>query len=43
MKGETTQAEFLAKAQAVEAKNWQLQVNAELSYITVGDFFMTIF
>lgn len=37
-KGEITQAEFLAKAQAVETANWQAQVDAGLSLITVGDF-----
>lgn len=36
--GEITQAEFLAKAQAVEAANWQAQVDAGLSLMTVGDF-----
>ena len=29
-KGESTQAEFLAKAQAVEAANWQAQADAGL-------------
>ena len=37
-KGEIAQTEFLAKAQAVEAANWQAQVDAGLSLITVGDF-----
>ena len=37
-KGEITQAEFLAKAQALEASNWQAQINAGLSLVTVGDF-----
>ena len=37
-KGESTQAEFLAKAQAVEAANWQAQADAGLSLLTVGDF-----
>ncbi|MFU8926434.1 5-methyltetrahydropteroyltriglutamate--homocysteine S-methyltransferase [Acinetobacter puyangensis] len=37
-KGESTQAEFLEKAQAVEAANWQAQVDARLSLLTVGDF-----
>lgn len=36
--GEITQTEFLAKAQAVEAANWQAQVDVGLSLITVGDF-----
>ncbi|MHA3081762.1 5-methyltetrahydropteroyltriglutamate--homocysteine S-methyltransferase [Acinetobacter sp. ANC 5383] len=37
-KGESTQAEFLSKAQAIEASNWQAQVDAGLSLLTVGDF-----
>ncbi|MEG0348822.1 MAG: 5-methyltetrahydropteroyltriglutamate--homocysteine S-methyltransferase, partial [Acinetobacter sp.] len=37
-KGEISQTEFLEKAQAVEASNWQAQVDAGLSFITVGDF-----
>lgn len=37
-KGEITQIEFLAQAQAVEASNWQAQVEAGLSLLTVGDF-----
>ena len=37
-KGEITQAEFLAKAQALEASNWQAQIDAGLSLVTVGDF-----
>lgn len=37
-KGESTQAEFLEKAQAVEAANWQSQAEAGLSFLTVGDF-----
>ncbi|KJV39008.1 5-methyltetrahydropteroyltriglutamate--homocysteine S-methyltransferase [Acinetobacter brisouii] len=36
--GESTQAEFLSKAQAIEASNWQAQVDAGLSLLTVGDF-----
>ena len=36
--GEISQTEFLEKAQAVEASNWQAQVDAGLSLITVGDF-----
>jgi 5-methyltetrahydropteroyltriglutamate--homocysteine methyltransferase len=37
-KGESTQAEFLSTAQAIEASNWQAQVDAGLSLLTVGDF-----
>lgn len=37
-KGETSQAEFLEKAHAVESANWQSQVEAGLSFLTVGDF-----
>lgn len=37
-KGESTQAEFLEKAYAVEASNWQAQADAGLSFLTVGDF-----
>lgn len=37
-KGEHTQAEFLQKAYAVEASNWQAQVDAGVSLLTVGDF-----
>ncbi len=37
-KGEISQTEFLVKAQAVEASNWHSQVEASLTYLTVGDF-----
>lgn len=37
-RGENSQDEFLEKAYAVEAANWQSQVNAGLSFLTVGDF-----
>lgn len=37
-KGDSSQAAFLEKAQAVEAANWQSQIDAGLSLITVGDF-----
>ena len=36
--GQSTQAELVAKAQAVEASNWQAQVDAGVSLLTVGDF-----
>ncbi|GAC1373124.1 MAG: 5-methyltetrahydropteroyltriglutamate--homocysteine S-methyltransferase [Aquirhabdus sp.] len=36
--GKSTQAELIAKAHAVEASNWQAQVNAGVSLLTVGDF-----
>ncbi len=34
----STQAELVEKAQAVEAGNWQSQVDAGVSLLTVGDF-----
>ncbi|WP_168419037.1 MULTISPECIES: hypothetical protein [Acinetobacter] len=37
-KGEIQQVDFLAEAQAVEAANWQAQVDAGISILTVGDF-----
>jgi 5-methyltetrahydropteroyltriglutamate--homocysteine methyltransferase len=37
-KGEITQTEFIEKAQAVEAQNWQAQIDAGLSLLSVGDF-----
>ncbi|MFD1439109.1 hypothetical protein [Acinetobacter terrae] len=37
-KGESTQVDFLTKAQAVEASNWKVKVDAGLSFVTVGDF-----
>jgi 5-methyltetrahydropteroyltriglutamate--homocysteine methyltransferase len=36
--GKSTQAELVEKAQAVEASNWQAQVDAGVSLLTVGDF-----
>ncbi|HEY4712908.1 MAG TPA: 5-methyltetrahydropteroyltriglutamate--homocysteine S-methyltransferase, partial [Aquirhabdus sp.] len=36
--GKPTQAELIEKAQAVEASNWQAQVDAGISLLTVGDF-----
>ncbi|MBC7751523.1 MAG: 5-methyltetrahydropteroyltriglutamate--homocysteine S-methyltransferase, partial [Candidatus Saccharibacteria bacterium] len=36
--GKSRQAELLEKAQAVEASNWQAQVDAGVSLLTVGDF-----
>ncbi len=36
--GKSTQAELIEKAQAVEASNWQAQVDAGVSLLTVGDF-----
>lgn len=36
--GKSTQAELIEKAQAVEASNWEAQVNAGVSLLTVGDF-----
>ncbi len=36
--GKSTQAELIEKAQAVEASNWQAQVDAGISLLTVGDF-----
>ena len=37
-KNETSQTEFLEKAYAVEASNWQAQIDAGTSLLTVGDF-----
>ena len=37
-KGETSQTELLAQAEAVEASNWQAQIDAGLSLVTTGDF-----
>lgn len=34
----SSQAELLVSAQAVEAANWQAQVDADVSLLTVGDF-----
>jgi len=36
--GNSSQAELIASAQAVEAANWQAQVDAGVSVLTVGDF-----
>lgn len=36
--GKTSQAELIQSAQAVEAANWQAQVDAGVSLLTVGDF-----
>jgi 5-methyltetrahydropteroyltriglutamate--homocysteine methyltransferase len=36
--GKSTQAELVEKAQVVEASNWQAQVDAGISLLTVGDF-----
>ena len=36
--GNSSQAELIASAQAVEAANWQAQVDAGVSLLTVGDF-----
>jgi 5-methyltetrahydropteroyltriglutamate--homocysteine methyltransferase len=36
--GKLTQAELIEKAQAVEKLNWQAQVDAGVSLLTVGDF-----
>ena len=36
--GETTQTEFLTQAHAVEAANWQAQIDAGVSLLSVGDF-----
>jgi len=36
--GKSTQAELIEKAQTVEARNWQAQVDAGVSLLTVGDF-----
>ena len=37
-KGKATQVEFLTKAQAVETSKWKAQIDAGLSFVTVGDF-----
>lgn len=37
-KGKATQVEFLTKAQAVETSKWKVQIDAELSFVTVGYF-----
>ena len=37
-KGKATQVDFLTKALAVEASNWKAQIDAGLSFVTVGDF-----
>jgi len=40
--GKTEQAALLATAQSVESANWQAQVEAGISILTVGDFVYTI-
>ena len=37
-KGKAAQVEFLTKAQAVETSKWKAQIDAGLSFVTVGDF-----